>query len=742
MIVTVLISLLTINTPIEVVQDTISKASIVISDKQMIPLEKLASPSSSFYLNDIERQGLKSPKMLSSIVPNLHIPDYGSSITSTIYMRGLGSRIDNPVMGLYIDDIPIMDKNAYDFNFSDIRRADIFRGPQGTLYGRNAMTGVLSFNTLSPDDINGTNLKFEGGNESFGVGGSYYSGNSSDKKGGIGVSAYYRHDNGFFTNTYNNKVCDISDAINTRFKFVKRFSEEVGFENILSASLLKQGGYPYRNFDENGILHDVNYNDYSGYERLFLLDGAKFNIDKGRFNIKSISGLQILFDKMQLDQDFSPLSLFTLTQAQRQGTFTQEVILRPKTHPTWWNHQSGVFTFLKYNNMSAPVHFKEDGLKMLILDNANAHMPEEYGKLLFQEDNLLINSDFHLITYNTAIYHESYFTFGKWLITAGLRLDHEGGFMIYDSNSELNYRLTKVMDGYNNLKISYKGSTSNFFFEVQPKLSVLYDAGALKLFGTVSKGYKSGGFNTQIFSDILQNKMKTDLMAEFGIHLDSEQEITARNTKYKPETCINNEAGFKFNKTFGEHSITMNGSVFYIDCNNQQITIFPPGKTTGRMMANVGKSYSFGQEAELSWKWRSLELSASYGHIQAKFTRYNDGNNDYSGNTIPYSPEHTLFSRVSYIFKTDNDILRNIAVGLDFNGLGKIYWNEENSLYQKFYGTLGCDIDLSFKKFSIYARAENLTGTEYNTFYFKSVGKSFFQSGKPFRATAGIRISI
>lgn len=45
---------------------------------------------------------------LSQNVPNLHIPDYGSRMTSSIYVRGLGARIDQPVVGLNIDNVPVM----------------------------------------------------------------------------------------------------------------------------------------------------------------------------------------------------------------------------------------------------------------------------------------------------------------------------------------------------------------------------------------------------------------------------------------------------------------------------------------------------------------------------------------------------------------------------------------------------------------------------------------------------------
>ena len=129
--------------PDKEVADTLPASSVAASMKQAFRLDKLAAPFTSAFALEMEQRGLGSPRALSTIVPNLHIPDYGSAMTSSVYLRGFGSRIDNPVLGLYIDDIPILDKNLYDFDFLDIRRADLLRGPQGTLYGRNAMTGVL-----------------------------------------------------------------------------------------------------------------------------------------------------------------------------------------------------------------------------------------------------------------------------------------------------------------------------------------------------------------------------------------------------------------------------------------------------------------------------------------------------------------------------------------------------------------------------------------------------------------------
>ena len=120
--------------------------------KEQVETDRIASAISAFSYETIKRNGTYREQSLSQMVPGLHIPEYGASLTSTIYLRGLGARSENPVMGLYIDGIPVLDKNAYDFDWEGVRNVTMLRGPQGTLYGRNSMGGVLSLRTLSPSE--------------------------------------------------------------------------------------------------------------------------------------------------------------------------------------------------------------------------------------------------------------------------------------------------------------------------------------------------------------------------------------------------------------------------------------------------------------------------------------------------------------------------------------------------------------------------------------------------------------
>lgn len=735
-------SLLMVLQPVPQVRDTISGSVVTSSVKRESFFSDIPGVS-TFLMRRIEERGIASPKNLSAVVPGLNIPDYGTSMTSTIYVRGLGSRMDNPVIGLYVDDVPIIDKNCYDFSFTDIRRIDFLHGPQGTLYGRNSMLGVLSVETLSPTAYQGTRGIIEYGSAST------LSAKLSAYKGRFGLTAAYGHTDGFFINEYDGSNCGLSDSFSARARFVGGVGK-ASLDNILTVSYIDQTGYPYRKLMAGELL-PVDYNDKSGYRRFFLMDGFRLKTEWRNWKISSVTSFQTLFDSMDMDQDFTPKSMFTLNQIQEQVSFTQEFIFKPKTHAVWWDSQTGLFAMMKLNKMSAPVRFLKDGIKSLILDNANSGIPQELGRLNIQEENFLIYSDFDIALGNVAAYHESYFNTGRWTFTAGLRLDFEASRMRYDSGSDIHFIVSPAMSEYIPFSTKVDGTETVRYAQLQPKLSVSYDATSermrskglnMSLLASVSEGYRSGGFNTQIFSDVLQRKMMLGMMESLGVHLDGKGDLSTDGLTYKPEICLNYEIGGKFRMRSAGHILESFFTAYRVDCRNQQMTVFPYGNGTGRMMANAGRSRSLGVEAEASWMWKGLSVSFAGSLMDARFVDYDDGRNDWSGNRIPYSPESTLYLRCGYKFLTRGRFLRSVSLNADINRSGRIYWNEAGDISQSPYSLIGADVRLTTSKAELWLRGQNLTGTEYSVFYFKSVGNSFFQAGKPRRFTIGLSINL
>ena len=698
--------------------------------KEQVPLERVASAVSALSFEALQKNSTYRPNALSSIIPGLHIPDYGASLTSTIYLRGLGSRMENPVMSLYIDGIPVIDKNAYDFDWEGVSRATMLRGPQGTLYGRNAMGGVLSLSTFSPCDDYRPTLRVEYGTaNTVRAGISFTAGSSA-------LSATYRHTDGYFDNAYKNEPCDPYDGLALRWKWVNYCGEHLTMTNTMSANISKEGGFAYGMW-KDGTQQPVSYNDEGSYKRLSVIEGFRLRHHGDLLVTDATASLQLLSDDMHMDQDYTEKSIFTLQQKELSGAGTMEVTIRRADEEALWQPQTGLFTFYRLNQMSAPVTFKREGIETLILNNANSHIPTEIGQLAISDQLMPVNSDFLIDTWNAALFHESVIDLDRWLITAGIRFDYEGGTMDYDCNTRLHYRFEPIMTVDRDLSIPYKGTVSHSYFEVLPKLSVLFRASRdVALYSTVSKGYRAGGFNTQIFSDILQNMTMTATMNDMGVYLDRPfVSVSAQNTEYDPETAWNMELGTRIR----HESFSAEASAYYMDVRNQQLTVFPPGMSTGRMMTNAGRSRSMGVETQIGWNPGQFRSLLSWSWCDARFVSFNDGNEDYSGNRLPYVPEHTLFLNAGYSFKIGS---KTLDVDASLRGEGPFCWNESGSQKEPFHLKANARIALQADKWEFFVRADNLTDETHRSFYFKSMGNEFFALDKPRIIMTGITLKL
>jgi outer membrane receptor protein involved in Fe transport len=298
------------------------------------------------------------------------------------------------------------------------------------------------------------------------------------------------------------------------------------------------------------------------------------------------------------------------------------------------------------------------------------------------------------------------------------------------------------MPEYKLLPVEMDGRQRKAFFEVMPKIAVMYATGVGNLYATVAQGYKTGGYNTQIFSDILQNRMMNRMMSDLGVYFsgyepgyDVESAIS-----YQPEYSWNYEAGGHFRLLNGK--LFVDAALFYMDCRNQQITVFPPGKSTGRLMSNAGRTRSSGAELSANYRYRNLHLTGNYGYTHATFIVFDNGNDNYSGKRVPYAPVHTVSASCEYRVDLSRKWIDRILFNVGWQGVGKIYWNENNTLSQPFYSLPDAYAALKKGSVTMGLWGKNLTETHYATFYFKSVGNSFVQRGKPLQMGVFLTINL
>ena len=180
---------------------------ITSSVKETNVLKRMPTAISIVSPKMLKDRQVESLSSLSGVVPNFFVPDYGSKVSTPIYIRGVGARSGSQTVSLYVDNVPYFNPSAFDFEFQDIQRIEVLRGAQGTLYGRNAIGGIVNVYTLSPLTYQGSSVAIGGGN--YGQLAARMSNYSKfNDKFGTSLALYYKKNDGYFINNYTEKKID------------------------------------------------------------------------------------------------------------------------------------------------------------------------------------------------------------------------------------------------------------------------------------------------------------------------------------------------------------------------------------------------------------------------------------------------------------------------------------------------------------------------------------------------------
>lgn len=751
----------------------IEEVVVIATPKENNRLRQQAISSTSLSQNEMRNNSVTSVKALSGLVPNLFIPDYGSKLTTSVYVRGIGSRINTPAVGLYVDNIPFIDKSAFDFNYSDIERIDVMRGPQGTLYGRNTMGGLIRVFTKSPFTYQGTDIRLSAATyNDYKASLTHYHRISSQFAFSTGL--FYEHKGGFFKNNFNNKRIDTDDEFGGRFRAIYLPSENLKLDFTLNYEYTNQGGYPYeytgrtdgKTEGRGEYIGKISYNRECGYKRNLLNGGLNLEHQADNFILSSVTGFQYLYDQMNLDQDFTEADIYTIMQKQNSKTISEELVLKSKPGNRWqWT--TGVSGFYQWLKTDGPVTFQEAGIQSLIEDNINAglsHLPAGAPTLAAKITTrpLPVSGVFDTPILNGAIYHQS--TINDVLVeglsvTAGLRLDYEKLKLDYNSVCDMNFDfsvstpfLPTAIVRQLNAKTQFIGKESTDYLQLLPKFTIQYAWNSKNnVYATVSKGYRSGGYNIQMFSDLIQNNMRSDMMNAIkqdevlGKFAGMMPDVPASDvnvsdaTLYKPEYSWNYEVGS--HTTWFDDRLQADVALFYMDTHDQQISRFAESGL-GRITVNAGKSRSLGAEASLRAQVTdAFSLNGSYGYTYATFTDYvvSDEEN-YNGNYVPFVPKHTFNAGAQYVFGLRNGaIFDNITVNANYKAAGRIYWTEQNNASQALYGTLNGRVSFNKGNGQLAFWINNALNTDYQAFYFETMNRGFAQKGRPLQVGVDIR---
>ena len=654
---------------------------IVTAEKKEENVQAIPSSISALNAKSINNYRLWNSKDLTAIVPNLYSanPGDGRNVTS---IRGITSSSYDPAVTTYIDGVNQFTLDTYIPQLFDVERIEVLRGPQGTLYGRNAMGGVINIITKQPTNNISGFLEISAGN----YGEQRYTGAIRTPvikdKLFFGASLLYEGLDGYYTNEYDDSKFDKQHSVGGNYYLKYRVNDRWSATfNVKHLANRNYGSFTLAP-DKDAAFADpfrVNQNAVAKLVDNTFNTSLTANYTGQRFNFSTQTSYQsnYRYYATPIDGDFSTADAITIIN----------------NYGNKWNNIKVVTEELRFTSpASSASRLKWTAGSYLFYQNVPNKQATHFGK-----DAALVGSpDSNYAIINTAtarssgvaLYAQSEYAIAKKInIIFGVRYDYQHSKE--DVLGEYQPDASPVPVFETQPDTSANVSYSAF----SPKLSVSYHpVMGTNLFATYSRGYRTGGL-TQLGADPSQPPLYA----------------------YKPEYSDNFELGIK--NTFLENRARANISFFYTTITNAQVpTLVLPAAIT--VTKNAGSLTSKGMDAELAATvLKGLEATYNFGYTNAKYTKLklsqNGSETDLSGNRQIFTPDITSMLALQYnISLIESNKLQLIIRG-EWTYLGKQYFDLANSITQSPYNLLNTKLGLKIKHAELYFWERNMANIKY-----------------------------
>ncbi|MCG3678808.1 TonB-dependent receptor [Aliarcobacter butzleri] len=602
---------------------------------------------------DIEQKEIKSIKDIVKEVPNMSIDKINQ-----VSFRGLNTSTftsNNPVV-IYLDGVPYYSMYDYDPSLANIEQIEVLRGPQGTLYGKDAIGGVINIVTKEPTNDWKGSIGAEYGNDNYIQTRVNTSGAFIDNKLYAGINGSYKHTDGWMTNNYLEVE---EDANSEKDRKTSGFLLYKPTDN-LSAKLTVADNYnkfydDSFTVDKSKPLNDISRND--GKNRNFDVDSYRedkaksqalnivYELEKVKF--ESTTTHKKSSTEIKYDMDFNVNDGSYINFSNDTETYTQEFKLSSKNQDIKW--LTGIYFDKEESDIYQEINSTAYSMKLPSTHNSK-------NQALFAQTMIPLGESFEL--------------------TLGGRYQK----IKKDVNSLLNIS----MMGMNLPSFNYSDEkTWNSFL---PKAALTYKINDnLSTYISFSKGYMAGGFNNA---------------AQMG---------STNENMFEPQKSTNYEVGAKY---IGDN-FALNTTIFRMDI--EDIHTFRYITPSVVVVNNAKKAHSQGIEIDGTYFiTNNLSISAAIGLIKAKYDDYDNGMKKFDGEKIENTPSYTANFGISYLANS------GLYGRLDFNARGNTsYLDGANNSMIEADGAIITNAKIGYKvgDFDIYAFAKNLTDENYINYY-------------------------
>ncbi|MBK5263829.1 MAG: TonB-dependent receptor [Alphaproteobacteria bacterium] len=586
------------------INNTVVTDIVVTAQRQSQSLQRVPIAVTSISASTLEDLNIRSIDKIAIVTPSL-VFDTGYNIAQ-IYIRGIGAQnvfgigLESPV-ATYIDGAYFARGVGAVFDAVDVSSVEVLKGPQGTLYGRNASGGAILINTANPTREPGASASFEYGNFGHVLADGMVNLPASDSLS-FRVAGRYRNDDGFITNiTSGRKVRGkTSEEIRGKVKwdptaeFTAVLSADYRHETIEAAASGRQDalapfclGCVFGGASEAGF-----YQVTEDYVRQDGFRGHSFNLnlqyDLGPVKITGITAYRYASGTISDDQEHTSVPLVGTYVTYGGKTFSEDIQIASSL--------DGAFDFL-----IGAQYIRDNAFEDVAVFGALLGLPYVNGAGI---PDGAINAMQTVITKSYAAFAELYIRPIEHLtLTMGGRYSKDDRHI----SSDLNPLGVAVFNPGGPEQFSQSASYKKF----TPRAVIAYDAGIVNVYGSFTRGFKAGGFAAPSFGP---------------------QDIPIR-----PETIDSYELGVKF--VSPDRATRINLAGFYYDYSDVQVSLVDTAHNS-QIIVNAASARGKGVEFDLSHKlveWLTLGAGGSY--LDTKYTDYQnaavfDPVRDAGGNVI------------------------------------------------------------------------------------------------------------
>lgn len=646
----------------------------VAADRRESRASTTAAAVTSFTARDARAYRLWDLKELSALAPGLYSADPGDGRNVTT-LRGIGTTSYDPAVVTYIDGVSQFSLDTYIPQLIDVERIEVLRGPQGTLFGRNALGGVIQVTTRKPGNRTRVGLETSHGNYGLQRTTATLRAPVVRDRLWLGLALQQQRRDGYYRNRFTGGDFDglKQRTLNLDLRYASGGAWTARV-NLKGHRTENRGAFPLSRVDDAA---DRPYELDQDATAPMLDRGENASLSIARAGARVRLDLQTAWQSNHriydgpLDGDFSRADVVRIfndygDRFNRVGVWTQEV--RLSSAPSAGGRLqwvSGLFLFAQDNPVRQATVFGRDAGLFGIPDREFSLVSQNLGRgagaALFGQGTWAVSDRLSLV--------------------AGLRVDRER-------------RRLEVRGEYEKASVRFvtrpDTAATGTYAAVSPKLGLqLGLPGGRFAYLSYARGFRAGGL-TPLGSDPGQPPL----------------------VSYDPEYSGSLELGLKGGGGDGRLSYRL--AAFHTVLSDAQVpTLLLPDAVT--VTRNAGRMRSYGAEAEAEARLPGgFSLTARAGLTEARYTRLavpvNGRAEDLSGNRQVFTPAHTALLVADYARTLGKRRRQTLEARIEATSTGRQYFDLSNTIGQPAYALVNARAGIAGRRWGLHLWARNLTG--------------------------------